>query len=101
MARGHAGVAIHFALVLETRSLPFACLDDAFADDCGGLLGAFAGHVAIFHSWHFDVQVDAVEERAGYALSIALHLQRSAAAFAFEVAEVAAWAGVHRRYQHE
>ena len=54
---------------------------------------ARARDVAIFDRGDFDVQVDAIEERAGDALAIALHLHRAATAFAFQVAEVAAGQG--------
>src|SRR5690606_24399571 len=48
-----------------------------------------------------QVQVDAIEQRAGKLAAIALNLVWRAAAAATRVAEVAARAGVHCRYQLE
>src|SRR5947209_19242682 len=45
--------------------------------------------------------MNAVQHRAGYALPITLHLSRTAPAFAFEIAKIAAWARIHRGDQHE
>ena len=64
-------------------------------------LRALARDVAIFHRRHFDVEIDAIEQRPGNALPITLHLHRTATAFAFQIAEVSARAGVHRRDEHE
>src|SRR2546429_8893351 len=54
-----------------------------------------------FNSGHFNVQIDAIQQRAGDALAITLHLSRTAPAFAFEIAKIAAWARIHRGDQHE
>ena len=74
---------------------------DAIADRGGAFLRAGAGDVAVFDGGNFDVEVDAIEERAGDALAITLHLERTAAAFAFQIAEVAARTGIHRGHEHE
>ena len=50
---------------------------------------------------HFDLNVDAIEERAGDAGTIALDLQRRADAFFLRVGEKAAGARVHRGDQHD
>src|SRR5438128_6035262 len=47
------------------------------------------------------MKINPIEERARDPLAIALDLHRTAAAFAFEVAEISARARVHRRHQHE
>ena len=62
---------------------------------------ALARNVAILHSGHFNVQIDAIQQRAGNALAITLHLSWTATAFAFEIAKIAAWARIHRGDQHE
>ena len=58
-------------------------MDDALANGSGSFFCAFAGDVAVFDGRHFDVQIDAIEQRAGNALTVPLHLQGTAAAFAF------------------
>ena len=47
------------------------------------------------------MQIDPVEERAGDALAITLDLGGAATAFAFQIAEVSAGTGIHRRHEHE
>src|SRR4029077_19668902 len=65
------------------------------------LFRAVARNIAIFHSGHFDVQIDPIEQGTGNSLTITLHLHWTAAAFAFQIAEKSTRAGVHRRDQHE
>src|SRR3546814_5084759 len=48
---------------------------------------------------HGQVQVDAVEQRAGELVAIALDLVRGAAAAPVGITEVATGAGVHRRHE--
>src|SRR5439155_2240479 len=100
-SRGHARVAVYFAVVANTFLLPFPGADDAFANGIGAFLRALAGDIAIFDRRHFNMQIDAIEQRPGNALTISLHLHRSAAAFALEIAEVAARARVHCGDEHE
>src|SRR3546814_584008 len=50
---------------------------------------------------HGQVQVDAVEQRAGELVAIALDLVRRAAAAPVGITEVATGAGIHRRHQLE
>ena len=79
----------------ETLALDFAGLGDAVADGGAGFAGsAFAGKVPVLDGGNFDVDVDAVEERAGDAVAVTLDVDRAATAFAFGVAEVAALAGM-------
>ena len=47
------------------------------------------------------MQIDPIKKRTGNALPVPLHLYRTATAFAFEIAEVAARAWIHRRDEHE
>ena len=82
LTRSHAGVAIYFGFVAKTFLLAFPGSHDALANGSGRFLSAFAGDVAIFHGRHFNVQIDAIEQRAGDALTVALHLHGAAPAFA-------------------
>src|SRR4051812_39105295 len=101
LPRTHPGVAIHFRVGMETRSLFFAGVLDAVANGGGRFFGARAGDVAVFDGGHFDVEIDAIEERAGDALAITMDLGWTATTLAFQIAEVTAWTRVHRGNEHE
>jgi hypothetical protein len=75
--------------------------NNALTDRGRRLFSALAGDVSILDSWHFNVQINTVQQRARNALAITLHLGRSATAFTFEVAKVAAWTRIHRGDEHE
>src|SRR2546421_8223073 len=47
------------------------------------------------------MKIDSIEERSGNSLTVTLNLHRTATAFAFEIAEISARAGIHCRDQHE
>lgn len=101
LARAHAGVAVHFRIGVEAGALFLAGVLDAVADGGGGFVGAGARDVAVFDGGDFDVEIDAIEKRAGDALAITLDLDGATAAFAFQIAEVSAGARVHRGDEHE
>src|SRR6266581_4390059 len=101
MTRRHARVAVYFRIITETLLLKLPCSNDAFANSSGSFLCTFAGDITIFACGHFDVQIDAVEQRPGDSLPIALHLKRAATAFALQVAKIAARTGIHRRNEHQ
>ena len=67
---------------------------DALANGGGSFLSAFTRDVAIVDSRHFNVQIDAIKQRTRDALTVALYLDWAAAAFALEIAEVTARAGM-------
>jgi hypothetical protein len=75
---------------MKTGLLFFPGALDAFSDRGGIFFGSGARDVAVFDGGNFDVEIDAVEERAGDALAVTLHLDGAAAAFAFQIAEVSA-----------
>src|SRR4029077_8449543 len=100
VTRRHARVAVYFRAIPKTLLLKLPRADNAPADRIGTFLSAFAGDVTIFDCGHFNVQVDAVEQRPGDALPIPLYLKRAATAFALQVAKIAARAGIHRRNKH-
>src|SRR6266700_776266 len=101
MTRRHARVAVYFGVIAKALLLKLPCSDNAFADGSGSFLCAFAGDITIFDCGHFDVQIDAVKQRAGDALPIPLHLKRPATAFALQIAKMAAWTGIHCRNEHQ
>src|SRR5947199_5121565 len=101
VTRRHARVAVYFRVIAKTLLLKLPCAHNALADGSGSFLSAFAGDVAVLDRGHFNVQIDAIEQWTGDALPISLHLKRSATAFALQVAEIAAGAGIHRRNEHE
>src|SRR5262245_3725434 len=76
-------------------------MDDAIANGSGRFFEAFTGDVAVFHGGDFNVQIDAIEQRAGDALTITLHLHGPAPAFALEIAEVTARTGIHCGHKHK
>ncbi len=78
--------------------MPFPGLSDPFANRDRMFFRALTRDVAIFDRRHFDVQIDPVEERTGNSLPVTLDLHRATAAFAFQIAEVTAGAGVHRHF---
>src|SRR5205823_5918191 len=97
MLCSHPRVAVCLGIVSETRLLLFARGRNAFPNRARRLLRTFTRHVAIFDRRHFDVEIDPVQQRSGYALAITLHLARAAAAFALQVAEVPTRARRHER----
>src|SRR2546423_2885785 len=101
LTRRHARVAVYFCALTKTLLLKLPRTDSALADRIGIFLGAFAGDIAIFDRGHFNVQVDAIEQRTGNALPIPLHLKWAATAFSFEISEIAARTGIHRGNKHE
>ena len=62
------------ASFLKALELNSARCVDSFANRGGGLAGIAAGEILIADRRHFDLDVDAVEERAGDAGTIALDL---------------------------
>lgn len=97
---GHAGVG-GGARVRETRELAFAGGLDAGADVGGGLGGLLGAELVDRERGRFDVQVDAIQERAADAGAVALDLRGGATALVLRVAQVAAGARVHRGDEHE
>ena len=97
----HSRVTICFRLAGKSLLLAFTRTGGTLTNRAGRFLGPLACHVAIFDRRYFDVQIDPIEQRAGNAPAITLHLHRSAAAFAFQIAKISARAGIHRRHQHE
>src|SRR3954468_8203039 len=95
LARSHTGVAVYPGVGMEAGALGFAGALDAVANGGGRFFGAGTRDVAVFDGGDFDVEIDAIEERAGDALPVTVDLGRAATAFAFQIAEVAARAGVH------
>ena len=83
LTRGHTSVAIYFHLVAKPFLLSLSGARNALANSSGSFLRAFAGDVAVFHRRHFNVQINAIKQRAGDALTVTLHLDWDAAAFAF------------------
>src|ERR1700748_3466537 len=101
LARAHPGVAIYFGVGMEAVPLFFAGALNAFTNGAGSFFGLGAGNVAVFDGGHFDVEIDAIEERTGNSLAITMDLGRPAAAFAFQIAKVSARTRIHRGDEHE
>ena len=84
---GHPGVAGDGGGSVKALLLDGAGGEDAFANGGGGLGGVLGGEFLEMDGGDFHMDVDAVEQRAGDALAVALDLHGGAAALAFEVAK--------------
>src|SRR5438552_15008582 len=71
-ARGHLGVGVGFLFGRETSGLAIARGDDARADGCGIFARGRCAEFFVFYGGDLDVDVNAVEERAGNFCDVAL-----------------------------
>ena len=92
--RAHLRVAVDLRRLGKTLGLHPAALDHPRPDGSGGFaIGPFIQLIE-GDGGDFDVQVDAVEQRAGDFGEVALDVGRCAYAFAVGIGEVAARAGL-------
>jgi hypothetical protein len=96
----HLGVGMDGSF-LKAPELDVARLIDALANRLRGFPGVTAGEILVANRRHFDLNVDAIEERSGDARAIALDLERRADAFFLRIGKKAARARVHRRDEHD
>src|ERR1700678_4437046 len=94
----HAGVAGDGRFVGEAGLLELAGLDDAGANGGGSFAGPLAADFAKFDLGHLDVQINAVEQRAGDAAEIVLDFAGRTAGFA---RHFAVGGGIHGGDQHK
>ena len=92
---------VRLAVLEEAGVLALAGGEDAGADLGGAFGGGAAAELFVLHGGDFDVDVDAVEQRAADLGDVALDHGRGAHAVAGLVVEVAAGAGVHGGGEHE
>ncbi len=92
---------IFVAGLLERASLPVAGGHDARADLGGAFGGCSAAQLLILDGRDLDMDIDAVEQRAGDLGDVALDHGRGAHALARLVVEISAGAGIHGGGQHE
>ena len=97
---GHAGVGRGLGAG-ETCLLHDARGPHAFADSGGGFTRFLRAEIVDRQCGRFDVEVDAVEQRAADPGAVALHLRRCATALVFGVTKIAARAGVHGPHEQE
>jgi hypothetical protein len=95
VSRAHLGVGMD-GFFLKALELDVTRTIDPLANELRRFAGIAAGEILIADRRHFDLNVDAVEERAGDARAIALDLQRRADAFLLRIGEKAA--GTSLRY---
>lgn len=97
---GHIGVAGD-AGTLVAPLLRLSGGVDPAADLLRALRLLLAAHGLVLHRRHLYVHIDAVQQGAGDAAQVALHLTVRAGAAAGGMAEPAAPAGIHGAHQHE
>ena len=88
-------------LALEASDLPIAGRDDLLAHLRAGRAAARVRQLAEGDRRHFDVDVDAVQQRAADPAEVAFDLQRRAIALPPRVAAISAGARIHRGHQHQ
>jgi len=88
-------VAVNLFPLFITLKLPITRLVDASADRGRGFARLGRLQFVVFQGRHFNVNVDAVEERSGQFRPVVLDLQRRAPAFMVGIGEIAAGALVH------
>src|SRR6267143_1345926 len=101
MPRRHAGVTTRLGIAFETVLLTLTRPRNPFANQVGTFLDTLTRHIPIFNRRNFNVQIDAIEQRTGNALTVTMHLHRTATTFAFQIAKVSAGTRIHRCYEHE
>ena len=94
LLRTHPRVDVHLAAFAEACALYLADADDAFSNSGAGFGALGDAQFVEGDGGRLDVQIDAIEQRAGDSLAIFFHLLRRAAALAFRVAVEAAGARV-------
>ena len=87
--------------LLEALELDVTCVIHALANRFRRFPSVAAGKILVSYRRHFDLNVDAIEERAGDARAIALDLQRCADAFFLRIGKKTAGARIHRGDQHD
>ena len=97
----HLRVGVQLFLAAIAIELNLARSQDASADARGAFDFAVAAQFFVFHRRDFDVDVDAVEQRARNFRDVALNLRGRAVAFARGIAEESARARIHRGSEHE
>jgi len=70
---------------VESLQLNVSCLVHASTNEVGTFAGVFARQLLIAQAGNFDRDIDAVEQRAGDARTIALDLDRCADAFLLRI----------------
>src|SRR5271166_713028 len=102
LTRTHLSVGVHvFPAGAEAVQLRVPGTDNTAANVGRTFRHDAAAQLAVVHRGHVDVDINAVEQRAGDLRNIALDHHRRAVALARAVAEVAAGTWIHGRHQHE
>ena len=94
LAGTHPRIAVDLFVRTKARPLLLARTPHSLTNRGGTFLYLRARNITVFHSRHLDVQIDSIEQRPGNSLPIALDLERPASAFAFQITEITAGAGM-------
>ena len=92
-ARRHLRVAVN-TKAFQALALDIACGQNALADHGGLFRLLVLRQFLVLHGGHLDVQIDPVQQWAGYARQVALNQGRRARAVVQRVAVIAALAGM-------
>src|SRR5687767_8146150 len=96
----HARIHARFSRA-EPFPLDLARRDNALAHACARLARLALTQLLEWHRRRFDVQVDAIQQRARDLFAVTLHLHLRATAVAFYIPVIPAWAWIHGRHKHE
>ena len=91
--RRHLGVAVDFGAFVALQ-LQFSGMLHPFGYGSGTFRFTTIGQISVFHSRHFDVNVDPVQQRAGDAGAVTVNGNRSAGARVGRIRKVPTWTGV-------
>ena len=94
LPRPHIGIAGH-AQRCQPCTLAVARGFHPGADGGGGFAQRGIGEFVVFHAGHLDVQVNAVQERTGDALAVALDHAHGTGASPLSVTKIATLTGIH------
>ena len=96
----HLRVVIRFTLT-ESLRLQLPCARNTLANNHTALARTLLMQARKRHRCHFNMQINAIQQRATHLAQITLHHTRSTCAFLFRMIKIAARTGVHGGHQHK
>ena len=96
LGRAHIGVGLQLGL-LEPLPLEQSRSLDPLPHFGAGLAGALAAELFEGYTGYVDVDVDAIQQRAGDSFLVALDHGDGTGTFFLRIAEITAWAGIETK----